>query len=111
MSILIKLNQIDSNYLVEISNDKEEMIYTSDTGTTQDILHDTVSYSKTAHQIQKTAHIPTVKQREMDTFMKDNYQYYRIGEVYGKIAPNNTIEKISRSCFYSNRTKAGYGKK
>ena len=106
MSILIKLNQIDSNYLVEISNDKEEVIYTSDAATT----HDTVSHSMAVHPIQSN-HIPTVKQRETDTFMKGSYQYYRIGEVYGKIAPNNTIEKISRSCFYSNRTKAGYGKK
>ena len=49
-----------------------------------------------------------IHQRHMDTFMKDNDQFIRVGEVYGKITPKDQIIIVSGSCYYNNRKKASY---
>ena len=109
MNFMIKLNQSGSDYLLEVFHDDKEITPpTSDTTPMQAIINNTTS--TTPHSTHTTTH-DAIRQREADTFMKGSYQYYRIGEVYGKIAPDDTVIGISRSCYYSNRKKAGYGQK
>ena len=109
MEILIRMNQHDGSYLVEIDSNNAKMIKDdmNECSTNQQNVLD-VNNQLAIEQIPK---IPIQKQRELDTFMQKSYQYLRMGNIYLKAAPDDTITYISRSCFYSNRKKVDYGHK
>ena len=45
------------------------------------------------------------KERTYDKFMDNGRQYFRIGEIYGYILPNDELKLIVGSTFYNNRKR------
>ena len=122
MSILIRMNQIDGDCLVEISNSdtspkvlKDLVLTEKQTAVLQTKEPDYVNYSNSQeelHNDQSTiTKVTTIKKRKPYTYMQGDYQYFKIGEIYGKIAPDDTLESIGRSCYYANKKKAYYEQK
>ncbi len=48
---------------------------------------------------------PKIKKRNYDSFMHDNMQFIKVGDVYAKIALNDEMTTICRSNYYKNRGK------
>jgi len=101
MEILIRLNQIDKDYKVDINSNDERSTQPSSTPV--------MTMLDNENKVRPV--MATSKQREMDTFMYNDYQFFRVGEVFGKIASDDTMITISSSWYYSNRKKASYGQK
>ena len=45
------------------------------------------------------------KERTYDTFMLNDTQFFRLGEIYRTVAPDDTETKISRTKYYKDRKK------
>ncbi len=45
------------------------------------------------------------KERNYDNYMDNDRQYFRIGEIYGYILPNDKLNLIARTTYYNNRTR------
>ena len=43
--------------------------------------------------------------RTYDDFIYNGTQYFRIGEIYGLILPNDELKLIARTTFYKNRKR------
>ena len=105
MSILLRINQKDSDLTITIDSDNAEVSHCDNTNKTltfpQTIANDL--------DIVETVHQPLLveqQQREIDTFMRNNNQYFRVGQTFGRILIDDTMETISSSCYYDNRKKA-----
>ena len=46
-----------------------------------------------------------IKERTYDTFMFGNTQFFRLGDTYGMITPDDTMREIGRSKYYKDRKK------
>ncbi len=109
MGILIRMNQQDGGCLIEIDSDNIEAMKIDGLQATEQEADTRTADNQVSTELKHESTLQ--KQRELDTFMRKSYQYLRMGDIYLKAAPNNNISFISRSCYYSNRKKAGYGQK
>ena len=109
MGILIRMNQHDGGCLIEIDSDKMEMVKIGEPNAPEEETDTIAGNNSMGTELKHDS--TRQKQRELDTFILKSYQYLRMGDIYLKAAPDDTVIFISRSCYYSNRKKAEHGKK
>ena len=108
MNVSINIDGLNNgDVLINIGRD-EKIRISHDSTISQTTTTTPIEDNKTTKELENSLDL---KQRVMDSFTCNDYQYVRIGEVYGKITQNDILTTISRSCYYANRKKAGCGKK
>ncbi len=55
--------------------------------------------------VMNTNIVHKLNKRTYDDFIDNGTQYFRIGEIYGLIFPNDELKLIARTTFYKNRKR------
>ena len=96
----IKRNKKDQNMLeISIKIDAKNNVSINQNG-------EHISFNTNQQEVEKDL-IPKkpITERTYDTFMLQNMQFFRIGEIYATIDPENQMSTISRTKYYKDRSK------